>query len=51
MKSLRQVLGEAQQNKVAVGHFNVSDLVLPIESLPSWRGYPAAAFSRWPPNP
>jgi fructose-bisphosphate aldolase, class II len=26
MKTLRQVLSEAQQNKVAMGHFNVSDL-------------------------
>jgi fructose-bisphosphate aldolase, class II len=26
MKTLREVLGEAQQNKVAIGHFNVSDL-------------------------
>ena len=26
MKSLREVLGEAQKNKVATGHFNVSDL-------------------------
>jgi len=26
MKTLREVLGEAQKNKVAVGHFNVSDL-------------------------
>jgi fructose-bisphosphate aldolase class II len=26
MKSLREVLAEAQRNKVAVGHFNVSDL-------------------------
>ncbi len=26
MKSLRQVLGEAQQNKVGIGHVNVSDL-------------------------
>lgn len=26
MKTLREVLGEAQRNKVAIGHFNVSDL-------------------------
>jgi fructose-bisphosphate aldolase, class II len=26
MKTLHEVLGEAQQNKVAVGHFNISDL-------------------------
>ena len=26
MKKLREVLDEARQNKVAVGHFNVSDL-------------------------
>ncbi len=26
MRTLREVLGEAQQNKVAVGHFNISDL-------------------------
>lgn len=26
MKTLRQVLSEAKQNKVAIGHFNVSDL-------------------------
>jgi fructose-bisphosphate aldolase class II len=26
MKTLREVLGEALQNKVAVGHFNISDL-------------------------
>ncbi len=26
MKSLREVLGEAKQNKVAIGHFNISDL-------------------------
>jgi fructose-bisphosphate aldolase class II len=26
MKSLHEVLGEAQQNRVAIGHFNVSDL-------------------------
>ncbi len=26
MKTLRELLGEAQQNKVAIGHFNVSDL-------------------------
>jgi fructose-bisphosphate aldolase, class II len=26
MKTLREVLREAQQNKVAVGHFNISDL-------------------------
>jgi len=27
MKTLRQVLNEARQNRVAVGHFNISDLV------------------------
>src|SRR5262250_826813 len=26
MKTLREMLGEAQQNKVAIGHFNISDL-------------------------
>ena len=26
VRTLREVLGEAQQNKVAVGHFNISDL-------------------------
>ena len=26
MKTLREVLGDARQNKVAVGHFNISDL-------------------------
>jgi fructose-bisphosphate aldolase, class II len=26
MKTLREVLGEARQNEVAVGHFNISDL-------------------------
>ncbi len=26
MKTLREVLGEARQNKVAVGRFNISDL-------------------------
>src|SRR5262249_50975298 len=26
MKNLREVLSEARQNKVAIGHFNVSDL-------------------------
>ena len=26
MKTLREVLGEAQHNKVAIGHFNISDL-------------------------
>jgi hypothetical protein len=25
MKALREILGEAQQQRVAVGHFNVSD--------------------------
>ena len=25
MKTLREILGEAQQQKVAIGHFNVSD--------------------------
>ena len=28
MNSLRELLGEAQQNGVAIGHFNISDLVL-----------------------
>lgn len=28
MRSLRDLLGEAQENGVAIGHFNVSDLVL-----------------------
>lgn len=27
MKTLREMLGEAQQSKVAIGHFNISDLV------------------------
>ena len=26
MKTLREVLGEAQQSEVAIGHFNISDL-------------------------
>lgn len=26
MKTLREMLGEAQQNEVAIGHFNISDL-------------------------
>ena len=26
MKTLREVLGAARQNQVAIGHFNISDL-------------------------
>jgi hypothetical protein len=32
MKPLQQILAEADQQKVAIGHFNISDLVALMEA-------------------
>jgi fructose/tagatose bisphosphate aldolase len=55
MKTLREVLGEARQNEVAVGHFNISDLAglkAVFESARALRvpvivGFPRASATSW----
>jgi hypothetical protein len=56
MHSLRDVLKKSEETRVAIGHFNISDLVLLKEVFPAgsstcqfWSVYRKASVNLWEP--